>query len=436
MAGLRLISCIRFAMQLLIGECIYTFDWGRPRDRFPRRLGALAGYFAGCTLLYYLFSRIPGHIPAAYILYYAAIFGVSLGCMKLCFSVRWAEVLFAGVCGYATQHTAFALITIINQLTGLSLSPVPDFIFVRVLPYAAVSAVVYFGVIRRNAGKGTVRERDFRMVVLALVILFTVIVISVLVDDQDIRENSVLLENVFCKLYAIVCSLLAIFVAYFVSRQNQILHENEIMEGMLRQSQENQRLSQETINIINIKCHDLKYRLTQIPRTADSDQKEYIQDVSDALTIYENTYQTGNETLDLVLTEKSLMCSQYHIKLSCMVDGTVLSFLKSPDIYALFGNLMDNAIESVLKEPDEDKRIISLTVTWQGQGRHIHVENYCGEAIEFQDGLPLTTKEDKNFHGFGVRSIRYIVEKYKGDLLMRTSQERFLVDILFYSNQA
>lgn len=368
MAGLHLISCVRFAMQLLIGECVYTFDWERPRDRLPHRLGALAGYFLGCIFIYCLFVQVPGQFPAAYILYYASLFAVSLGCMKLCFSVKWEEILFAGVCGYATQHIAFALITIINQLTGLSLPAVPDFILIRVLPYAAVSAVIYFGVIRRNAGKGTVRERDTRMVVLALVILFTVIVISVLVDDQSIRENSALLENVFCKLYAVVCSLLAIFVAYFVSRQNQILHENEIMEGMLRQSQESQKLSQETINIINIKCHDLKYRLTQIPRTSDSDQKEYIQDVSDALTIYENTYQTGNDALDLVLTEKSLMCSQYHIKLSCMVDGAALVFLKSPDIYALFGNLMDNAIESVLKEPDEDRRIISLTVARRGQG--------------------------------------------------------------------
>lgn len=57
-------------------------------------------------------------------------------------------------------------------------------------------------------------------------------------------------------------------------------------------------------------------------------------------------------------------------------------------------------------------------------------------VIDRFTGLPLTTKEDKNFHGFGVRSIWYIVEKYKGDLLMRTSQERFLVDILFYCNQA
>lgn len=435
MSSVQLISCLRFAMQLLIGECVYTFAWEQSKKQLPRRPVALAGYLGGCVLVYYLFHQVPGDYPAVYILYYASIFAVSLVSMKLCFAIRWEEALFAGVCGYATQHTAFAAITVTAHLTGLSLSPVPDFIFVRLLPYIAVSAIVYFSIIRRNEGKGTVRERDVRMVMLALVILFTVIFISVLVDDRNLRENSALLENVFCKLYAIVCSLLAIFVAYFVSRQNQILHENEIMEGMLRQARESQKLSQETINIINIKCHDLKYRLTQIPRTTDSDQKEYIQDVSDALTIYENTYQTGSDALDLVLTEKSLLCSQYHVKLSCMVDGTVLAFLRSPDIYALFGNLMDNAIESVLKEADEDKRIISLTVTSQGRGSHIHVENHCGEVVEFQDGLPLTTKPDKDFHGFGVRSIRYIVEKYKGDLLMRTNEGRFLVDILFYPKQ-
>ena len=53
--------------------------------------------------------------------------------------------------------------------------------------------------------------------------------------------------------------------------------------------------------------------------------------------------------------------------------------------------------------------------------------------MEFADGLPVTTKEDKNFHGFGVRSIRYLVEKYRGDMLMRAEEERFFVDILFYA---
>ena len=60
-----------------------------------------------------------------------------------------------------------------------------------------------------------------------------------------------------------------------------------------------------------------------------------------------------NEALDLVLTEKSILCTEYRIKLSTMVDGSMLNFMKTTDVYALFGNLMDNAIESVIKEEDD-----------------------------------------------------------------------------------
>lgn len=430
MSEMHSISCIRFAMQLLIGESVYVLGW-KLRGRNPvQLLLALPGYFLACLLTFHLFSKVPGSSPVTYILYYAAMFAISLGIMRLCFDVKWSEVLFAGVCGYATQHIAFAAITILSQIIGLDLPVAADFFLIRLFPYLLISAGIWFFVIRRNVGKGAVRDRDMRMIMLALAVLFTVVFISVLVDDQNLRADSTLLQNVFCKLYAIVCCLLAIFVAYFMSRQNQILRENEIMEQMLRQSEEKQKLSQETINIINIKCHDLKYRLSHIP-TTDSGQKEYIESVSDAIAIYDSTLQTGNEALDLVLTEKSLLCSQYRIKFSCMADGQTLAALSSPDLYALFGNLMDNAIESVIKEPDESKRIISLTINRRGQGSHIHIENYCGESVDFEDGLPLTTKSDKTSHGFGVRSIRYIVEKYHGDLLMRMDENRFLVDILF-----
>ena len=54
------------------------------------------------------------------------------------------------------------------------------------------------------------------------------------------------------------------------------------------------------------------------------------------------------------------------------------------------------------------------------------------DEIVFSDGLPETTKEDKNYHGFGVKSIRYIVERYHGTIFMRSEKERFLTDIIFY----
>lgn len=432
MEQVQLISCIRFSMQLLISESVFMIGMKRKKNFGVYLLTGIAGYMALAYTFFRLCTSIPGMVPPVYILFYCGLFLFTLGFMKWCFEAPFQEVLFAGVCGYATEHMAFAITTIFVELTGVSFSPVVEFFVVRFFPYIIMAAIIYWGIIRKNAGKGEMKNRDIRMVLLALAILLTAIIISVLVDQVG-AGNSRLLQNVFCKLYAFICSMLAIFMAYFMSRQNRILRENEIMENMLHNMSEQQKLSRETINIINIKCHDLKYRISKISQIEDAGhQKEYIESVKGALAIYDNIFQTGNEALDLVLTEKSLLCSEYNIKLSSMVDGSVLNFMNTTDVYALFGNLLDNAIECVMKETDEEKRIISLSVNRKNQGSYIHAENYCNEPVVFEDGLPVTTKKDKDYHGFGVRSIRYLVDKYKGTVLMREEEKRFLVDIMFF----
>lgn len=433
MQEMQVISCIRFSMQILIAESVFFLGWKR-RERFWLYLiSGLVGYFCAAVCIFEILHRIPSQSPVILIAYYGGLFLVSIGFMKYCFPANFEEILFAGACGYATQHIAFAVTTAVTEGMALSLTGIWDFLWIRFLPYVITSGIVYVFIVGKNAGKGELKKKDIRMVGLSLMILFTVIILSVLVDHRIFRENSALLQNVFCKIYAVICCIFAISTAYNVSRQNRILHENEMMESMLHNMSEQQKLSQDAVNIINIKCHDLKYRLSQISKIADArEQKEYIEQVKGAISIYDNIFQTGNDALDLVLTEKSLLCNEYEIKMSCMVDGKLLEFLSSADVYALFGNLMDNAIESVMKETDTDKRIISILVAARNQGSFIHMENYCKEQVAFADGLPQTTKKDKHYHGFGVKSIRYIVDKYKGELLMRAEQERFVVDILFY----
>ncbi len=433
MTGMHMISCIRFSLQLLITESIYTFGLKRKKYFFWRILLGIVLYFGLALTTFYLLAGIPSENPFISIIYYSCMFVYSLITMNLCFDEKREELLFSGVCGYATQHISYAAVTIIVELTGIEFSVFWEFLLIRLLPYLIVSIVIYWTIVRRYEGKAEHKSRDIRMILLSLVILFIVVVNSVLVDSRMFRGESALLQNVFCKLYAIACCFLAIFMAYSMSRQNQILREKETMEQMIKNMGEKQKLSKETIDIINIKCHDLKYRISKIPKIEDGEeQKKYIEDVRNTLTIYDNIFQTGNEALDLVLTEKSLLCTEYNIKLSTMVDGKLLNFMNTTDVYALFGNLMDNAIESVIKEADEEKRIISVSIKIQNHGVHIHSENYCKDEIVFSDGLPETTKEDKNYHGFGVKSIRYIVERYHGTIFMRSEKERFLTDIIFY----
>lgn len=433
MEGVQYISCIRFSIQLILAELFFVWNWEKRSRIAIRAAAAFFGYLILSGLAYLAFIQIPGYRPAALTMYYMCLFFITLALMPVCFPVHAKEVMFAGVCGYASQHIGYAVHTILLELTQLTLPPVPDFIFFRILPYLFVDLLIYFVLIKRYEGQGELKERDPRMIFVAFVILVTVIFVSVLVDSRYFQDAPGILLNVVCKIYAILCCALALFVAFNLSRQNRIVHEKEMMESMLHNLKEQQRLSRENINIINIKCHDLKYRISKISRIEDArDQKEYIESIRDAVAIYDNIYQTGNDALDLVLTEKSLLCDKYQIKLSCMIDGTVLDFMNTTDVYALFGNLMDNAIESVMKEVDEEKRIVSLQVAARSQGGHIHIDNYCAEEVLFVDGLPQTTKPDKEYHGFGVRSIKYIVDKYAGDMLMQWIEERFQVDILFY----
>jgi len=64
----------------------------------------------------------------------------------------------------------------------------------------------------------------------------------------------------------------------------------------------------------------------------------------------------------------------------------------------------------------------------------IRLENRCSIVPEFQDGLPVTGKKDKRYHGFGVKSIRYIAEKYHGEMFMNVRDGKFILNVLLPEN--
>ena len=103
--------------------------------------------------------------------------------------------------------------------------------------------------------------------------------------------------------------------------------------------------------------------------------------------------------------------------------------MQPSDIFSLFGNAMENAIEALCKIDNEEQRIISLNVKTQLGMIVIHVENYYQGQLDFADGLPRTTKGDDYFHGFGVRSIQMVAEKYKGHVAVLTHDGVFNLNI-------
>ena len=141
--------------------------------------------------------------------------------------------------------------------------------------------------------------------------------------------------------------------------------------------------------------------------------------------------QTGNDTLDTLLTQKSLVCEANKIQLTVMLDGGALSFMSVQEINSFFGNAIDNAVE-YLSAVDEDKRFIRISSSRSGSIFTIRIENYCETDVRFRkNGLPETTKEDNGYHGFGTKSIKNIAVKYGGDASFTREDDLFIVTAIF-----
>ena len=131
-----------------------------------------------------------------------------------------------------------------------------------------------------------------------------------------------------------------------------------------------------------------------------------------------------------MLTNKNLECMKHKITLTAVVDGSLFSFMDVMDICSIFGNALDNAIESVRKIKDYEKRIIHVDASSEKNFLLIRFENYYEGEIKFHNELPVTTKVQKHIHGYGLKSLIYTVHKYRGEVNIDTKDQWFRLRIL------
>ena len=140
--------------------------------------------------------------------------------------------------------------------------------------------------------------------------------------------------------------------------------------------------------------------------------------------------------LDVILTNKSLQCRKSGITFKAMVDGNILTFMHVKDICALFGNLLDNAIEATQQIASQDNKLITLSVKQKNNFVVVECINCCEQQVAIHAGedLPKTTKNDKQNHGFGLKSIRRIAEKYNGSMTFTQEKNWVTIKVLLTNN--
>ena len=344
-----------------------------------------------------------------------------------CFSASVWTVMLISSSGYAVQDLVGHGKAIIMLLAGKT-NPGASIIFNVIIE--SVLLLLVCGIIlilfRDKAGKGEDYLDNRYKAILSFIVMLVCLGMGRLTNDNSSRNfMAQLAEN----LYAMLVSTMLLFIQYGSTSRAKLTHEVDAMREMMHLQRVQFDSNREHVQLVNEKYHDLSKMISTLSPHVPQEQIERMRtQISD----YDAQTNTGNEALDVVLTEKRMYCNARGIGLTCMADGKALSVVDELDLYSLFSNLLSNAIEAVEKLPDNMERFIALTVSKDGNMVTIHAENPCAEAVVMTDGLPATTG-DPLWHGFGMKSMERVAEKYGGTLVVTQQDSLFIVDILMFA---
>ena len=416
--------------------------WQLPRkEHFVLRAGTAAATGGGAVVLLSVFGEQigvsfgPEDQPLRTFLVFSVLLLAVVLAARLLWKGTWVAIIMCCATGYTVQNIASGG----SSLLALACEAVfgetaLDFAAFSVEGMALLVAiyVAYYQLFVRRVrafNLASIHERPMALMLAAVIVVvigFDVVVKSLMADGASLA-NSIALRAV----HAGIC-LFLLGVEYDILCRRQLRSELETLERLQDERARQYEITQESIDAINVRCHDIRYNI-QCLMSESGSPNQLLEDIMREVNVYDSVVSTNNKALDTVLTEKSLLCAQEGITLSCMVDGEALDFMSGQDTYALFGNALDNAMEAVRKITDPERRSISLVVSQHSQLVSVHVENYFDGELHRDGQRLLSTKEVSGLHGYGMRSMELIAERYGGTLSATAVGDVFHLNIMLAS---
>ena len=406
-------SLIVFVGELLLATSVYVFKLRR-RNHFWLWLVLCLSCFIGFA---YSWSLIPyinsvTSIIFSILFFFIAFFGL-IGSLMACFKVNIQAAMFLGTAGYAMQHFTYKLIQIV---IGSIEKGIPSFvdnnygIYGIYASFVIISLPIFYNMFGKKIHKNeTLIIEDSRLLIISIILIICTVILN-LIYESFVKVSNLTLFIVSC-LFDMVCCFLTLFIEFEMLKSKEISEAYIQMKTIWESEKKQLEISKENMDYMKILAHDLKHELNESTLLISKDK---VDELNRRIAAFGNSIKTGNDILDLVIAERTLIVQKENISLSIIADGSVLSNMKQSDCYSLFMNIMDNAIDAV-KELPKDQREISLAVRESMGMILIHEVNPFKGTLNFKDGLPQTTKRDSMYHGFGTKSIKGIVDSYSGD---------------------
>ena len=420
-----------YCMELLLA-CFLFYIFLKKRPLFWLRvLFCICVLFISAKWIYPLFLQSNLVVSS---LWFGLIFLFTIPFSYFCCDLSWQDAVFCASCGYLVQHLASSvfILAVFNGSIPTWNGPLYYLVF------AVVYALVLFAIASILPENGEFGVSWLTALVSAVIAPAITLVLSTYVkstaplvgDAVSSPEYIQLLKG--SQIYAASICLIILILLLIQLRELRAQKKLDQSQTLWKQRQLQYEQSKENVDLINRKVHDLKHQIAALAQAENvgEHRKAFAAEVQNMIEVYDSDANTGNEALDTLLMEKGLYCHLHGIDWTCVADGKLLEQIDVVDLFTMMGNALDNAVEGVEKCGPEQYKSISVRIWRKNLFTIIQVENSYAGDIQFENGLPKSSKGDDANHGFGIRSIRSIAEKYGGTVTVKAEDQLFTLTIL------
>lgn len=211
--------------------------------------------------------------------------------------------------------------------------------------------------------------------------------------------------------------------------------ENERIKIQLEQEKADARyykLENEKNESLEILRHDMNNHLnTMLDMETNSDLKDYITSIMEQYNIKKRTTFSNNNVLNGLISEYSSKCYIENIEFVVDIRPGTIDDIAATDIVALFGNILSNAYEAAKQCEEINEKYIELVVKRKQETTLIKCVNSCAVPPKIIGGNFISIKKDSDRkHGYGMKSIDKIVDKYHGSHIEQFDENEFTISIM------
>lgn len=303
-------------------------------------------------------------------------------------------------------------------------------IFVQLLIYAVFDIVLK--VINRNTVELKRKEWILIITILGISICASILIHSTLLSVDLVFEQALYL--LIAEVCLILINIVCFYMTYALSKYHHETEELRIRQQRYDLSVQYAESVKNQYNEMRMIRHDMRQNYAVLEGLIEAGKTEsalnYLKDRMDTLSKAKIFMDVGNDRINSILNSKLAYVKSNGIEVICSSQGDI-SGIDDADFCILLGNLFDNAIEGCLASNIDNKYLEAKLVGDDVKIRLLITNTACSEASEYITSNK-TSKDDKNSHGFGLKSIQYIAEKYNGSVNYEYEDNCVICQVIMY----